>query len=293
MHTTSLAARAPLAVYSVIVIYVIGSIAVDLVAQRSGYRRGTSNPAIIDVRVGGVGYNIYARLTSPRRLITAVADDALGGTLREEVARDPGIQALPSSLPTAVYMALMDRGELLYGAADMAGIRGSLDAPGVLEALGELRPGDIVVLEANLSAPTTAQLLAAPPGGISRAFECVSVEKAREHGKSLRNLQVLSGTAEEIEAASAAREPGALLEFMRERRIDSVIQSRGAEGVTLTHDGTHLDVVPGCRVDCRDTTGAGDALMASLLDALAGGEGIEAATHTAVNAVVDFLKEER
>jgi len=227
----------------VIVVHVIGSIALDVIARREGYQPGTSNPARIEGSVGGVGYSIYSRLTSPRRLITVVGNDSIGSVVRERIAGDPGIVVVPTALPTSVYLALMDHGELLYGAADMEGIRRSLHIDAVSRELAEVRDSDFVVLEANLSPELTAALLASPARRYSTVFECVSVEKAH--------------------------------------------------GVALTQAHRHTEIAPPRRVDCGDTTGAGDALVAGVVDALAQGADVTEAIPGAMEAVVEYLEERR
>ncbi len=267
--------------------------ALDVIARREGYQPGTSNPARIRGSVGGVGYNIYSRLTSPRRLITAVGDDLIGSMVREKIADDPGIVVLPTALPTSVYLALMARGELLYGAADMDGIRRSLNVDAVSRELAEARDDDLVVLEANLSPALTAALLVSPSRTYGIVFECVSVEKARDHTPELRNLRLLSGTAGEIAAVSGTTDTRRLTSYMRKRKIEAVIQTRGTDGVALTLAHRHTEIAPPRHVDCADTTGAGDALVAGVVDALARGEDITGAIPGAMEGVVEYLEERR
>lgn len=260
---------------------VIGACAVDAVARRETYRRGTSNPSEIRLAAGGVGYRIFRALNGPRTLITALGGDALGSWLGEQLRQEDG--AMPLVIPgfrSGCYLALMQRGELLYGAADMAVIEQGLDWPRLQPHLPPLGAADLLVLEANLAPALVRRLLAQYAGRVRIIFESVSVEKLSRHAPNLEGLYLLSGNEEEIAALvpqeAAAPKAGTIAEFLTQRRIDHLLITRGGGGVRLCArwaPGKSLDLPPRRRVQTADTTGAGDRLLAGLLSAL--GRGLE------------------
>ena len=111
-------------------ITVVGAVALDIIAVRDRFARGTSNPAEIRLEVGGVGYRIYRGLAAAdKRFITAVGRDYTGGPLEEALGSDSRITyRLTDRDHSAVYMAMMESGELRLGASDMSVIRRGLDA---------------------------------------------------------------------------------------------------------------------------------------------------------------------
>ena len=101
-------------------ICVIGALAVDLLISRERFRKGTSNPASMRFSPGGVGYRIYSHLEGPKMLFTALGSDVVGKWLIENLDQPQGVNPLfLDQHTTACYCALMQSGELLYGAADM------------------------------------------------------------------------------------------------------------------------------------------------------------------------------
>lgn len=271
---------------------VIGACAVDAVARREGYRRGTSNPAEIRLAAGGVGYRIFRALNGPRTLITALGGDALGSWLGEQLRQQEG--AVPLVVPgfrSGCYLALMQRGELLYGAADMAVIEQGLDWPLLQPHLPPLGNADLLVLEANLSPALVRRLLAQYAGRVRMVFESVSVEKLSRHAANLEGLYLLSGNEEEIAAVAPE---AAVAEFLTQRRIDHLLITRGARGVRLYArwaSGQPLDLPPRRRLQTADTTGAGDRLLAGLLSGLGRGQELPDAVASAMEAVEKALEE--
>ena len=59
-------------------IWVVGAVAIDMVAVREKFLDGTSNPSDIRLGLGGVGYRIFSNLETPRRFIQALFDATEG-----------------------------------------------------------------------------------------------------------------------------------------------------------------------------------------------------------------------
>jgi sugar/nucleoside kinase (ribokinase family) len=270
---------------------VVGAAAVDVVASRERFLGGTSNPADIRCEAGGVGCRIWRRLPVPKLLLSAVGEDPAGRWLEErirlEVLQGSGRSGLGAEAvllrlprhPTACYCAFMQAGRLLYGAADMKVIEQGLTWPRLGPRLPALGRGDLLVLEANLAPALVGRLLHRFGKRTRVVFEGVSVEKLLRHEAGLRDLYLLSVNEEEARAlagrvAPHARGSGWLAPFLWERRIEHLLVPRGRRGARLyaCTPGGRLraaSFVPERVVRTRDSTGAGDRLLAALLSRLA------------------------
>jgi len=304
------------------VVVVIGALALDVVACRRRFLPATSNPSDIRWAPGGVGYRIWRHLPGPKRLVTAVGEDPAGrwlaerlGTARGAGRPGVGLLVLPKQ-PTACYSALMQDGRLLYGAADMRIIEHGLTWRRVAPLLPALGPQDLLVLEANLAPELVSRLIRRFGGRTRLVFESVSVEKLLRHQEHLRELYLLSANREELAAlrarlgsparggqsgrrsGSQRRGEGWLRAFLEERRIAHLLEGRGRLGVRLyaLSAGGRMRVKeqgPGRVVRSRDTTGAGDLLLAAVLAGLARGGSPETALPAAVRQVEKAIEEGR
>jgi len=286
---------------------VIGAVAVDVLVRRDRFVKGTSNPASIRMEPGGVGYRIFSGLPEPKRLYTALGADVFGRWLAEQIADRQELQPIfLDRFPTASYCAFMESGKLLYGASDMQVVQDGLSWPQLRARLPELGAEDMLVLEANL-APTLVRTLIRRFGGRTRVvFEAVSVEKLLRHQEALADLYLLSANEDELRAlgrslaaspgSSPGRGEGWIAGFMSGRRIAHLLVSRGSRGArlyTLGQGGSvrKAEEAPRRVVAARDTTGAGDRLLAAVLDLADGEPELAAALPSALDAVSRALKE--
>jgi len=281
---------------------VIGACAVDAVARRERFLPGTSNPADIRLEAGGVGYRIFSALAGQKMLISAVGADPLGGWLGQQLAQQEGAVAVVlAGYRSGCYLALMQGGELLYGAADMAVIEQGMDWPQVEPHLPALGPEDFLVLEANLAPALVRRLLERCAGATRVVFESVSVEKLLRHGRILEGLHLLSGNEEEIRrllgqngGADETSGHDRIAQFLRQRRIDHLLVPRGSRGVRLYArwaPGEALELAPRRRVATPASTGAGDRLLAGVLSGLGCGRELPDAVAAAMREVERSLEE--
>jgi sugar/nucleoside kinase (ribokinase family) len=267
-------------------ICIVGALAVDLLIHRERFLKGTSNPASIRFAAGGVGYRIYSHLDSPKMLFTALGADVFGKWLMENVAEPQWVNPIfLDQYSTACYCALMQSGELLYGAADMAVIEQGLSWERLRARLPELGARDYLVLEANL-APELVRSLIRHAGKRTRVvFESVSVEKLLRHVENLKNLYLVSGNEAEARAlgrwfaaerggsaptARSSRSDRWVRDFLTQMRIEQLLVTRGRRGVRLyrREEGRALNIPPDRVIETVDSTGAGDTLMSAYLEAL-------------------------
>jgi sugar/nucleoside kinase (ribokinase family) len=279
-------------------ICIVGALAVDLLISRERFVKGTSNPSSIRPAPGGVGYRIYSHLHSPKMLFTALGADVFGKWLIENIDQPQWVNPIfLDQYSTSCYCALMQSGELFYGAADMAVIEEGLSWPRLRARLPELGEQDFLVLEANLSPDLVRSLLHHVGRRTRVVFESVSVEKLLRHAEVLKNLYLLSGNEEEFKALgkiySAERNdnkidlppgPGSQSDrwvqiFLEERRIEQLLVTRGRRGVRLyqrefrtttvrERSRGPLSISPNRVIETVDTTGAGDRLLSAFLEAI-------------------------
>jgi sugar/nucleoside kinase (ribokinase family) len=270
-------------------IWVVGAVAIDLVAMRERFLEGTSNPSDIRLGLGGVGYRIFSNLDAPRRLITALGGDPISRWAREILDADGDAviqEATGRDAGPPLYLALMESGSLKVAASDFRIVEQSLSEDFVQREVGDPGPHDFLVLDANLSPGLLAALAARYAGKTRVVVETVSVEKARRHAASLRGLFLLTPTAEEMDAIAGDDVPG----FRLHRGIAHVLVTRGPQGATLYSAGFTRDFPPTEVIESPDTTGAGDLLLASLLSRLHAGEQMIDAVRDSMTAVEARLK---
>jgi sugar/nucleoside kinase (ribokinase family) len=274
-------------------IAVIGAAAVDMVAARADFRTGTSNPAELSMVCGGVGYRVFRALDAPKCLISAVGTDALGTWLRRQMIRDGDIRLQSSrTLPTARYLAFMAAGKLLVAASDMRVIEQTLTCESVKSHLSRCRRLRFLVMEGNLSASLLPSLRSDQAGHTRLVFECVSVEKTLRHAAVLSGLYLLAGNREEVAAFAGGRKRRRLERLMREREIEYILETRGGEGASLySRTEARQDFRVGPALPAVDTTGAGDRLLAELLNRLKGPAGPAAVLPAAMRRVAAAIKE--
>ncbi len=282
-------------------IWVVGAVAIDMVAVREKFLDGTSNPSDIRLGLGGVGYRIFSNLGTPRRFITALASDPISRWAREalEADGDVAIQEVKGrDARPPLYLALMESGSLKVAASDFRIVEQALTLAFVTREIGEPSDSDFLVLDANLS----PQLLAALVGRYAERtrviFEPVSVEKTRRHVDALRRLFLMTPTIEELNAlgftasgdAKSASGDADIRRFMAEREITHLLVTRGPAGTRLYSGGGCTDFSPRVIVGAADTTGAGDQLLALLLSFLHEGRSMEDAVRAAMDGVEELLQ---
>ncbi|GHF40093.1 pseudouridine kinase [Deinococcus metalli] len=270
-------------------VVVVGGANVDVKARTlAAAVPGTSNPGVTVQAPGGVARNVaenLARLGVPVTLVSAVGRDALGDSLlRATEAAGVDVRGVlrAEGVGTGTYTAVLNaNGELLVAVAAMEATE-ALTPAALHERRGTLRGAAWVVADGNLPEATLAHLLTlAAEVGASVVFEPVSVPKAARLRPALAaglvphavtpnvpELAVLVGhdVPDDPDAIrSAARE-------LHDLGVTLVWVRRGAHGSVLSGpDGVHD--LPALPATVRDVTGAGDAMLAAFLAALASGVG--------------------
>lgn len=169
-------------------------------------RSHDSNLGQVLTASGGVGRNIAVaikRLGCDVQLLTAIADDANGNYLANDLKNDGIDLVLPlldgNKYRSGVYVYMVDAdGTLVYGINDM-GINEDLTSAKILFAAEDLKKVDCVVFETNIPKSAIDTLVNM---NCKLAADCVSVVKARKLKGVLDKLFLLKANyAEACELA--------------------------------------------------------------------------------------------
>ncbi|MGI3899746.1 MAG: PfkB family carbohydrate kinase [Janthinobacterium lividum] len=242
----------------------------------------TSNPAAGWRGFGGVARNVahnLVRLGVRAGLVSRVGDDEGGREILAalDVAGIDrcGVDLVPGAA-TADYVAVLTpEGDLALGLAAMDIFDGL--TPGVLARHGDLvADAAWIFADCNLPADTLLGLARRQlSGGYRVAIDAVSVAKAERLPERLDGIDLLFLNRDEAGAlASRYGRGGATADD-----IASLLVGLGAKNVVLTLGAAgalaasaagafHVPGLPACVVD---VTGAGDALIAAVIHARAGG----------------------
>lgn len=267
-------------------ILVAGGCNVDTLAHLdSSAIPATSNPGRIGRSAGGVARNVAANLAllgDEVSLVGAVGADESGDFLLDSItAVDTG--RVRRSERTGSYLAVIDdRGDLVIGVADMT-------ATETIEDIGPVQGFDWLVLDGNLLPdPVTRALHDAERAEIPVLLDPVGVAKAtRLRAAASLRVHTFTPNHDELLAFTGLDDIDEAISAVHTRGVDWVWLRQGAASSRLHgDDGTdaHIAAIPGPVVN---VTGAGDAMLAGYLHALAhGAEPVEAAEYGAATATL-------
>ena len=253
---------------------VAGAVNVDIGGRSAGPLVGRdSNPGTVTVSMGGVGRNIAhnLRMLGVRvSLLTALGEDPNAGLVTESCQRLGIDLSRALHVPggtTSSYLFLSDEtGDMVLAVSDMD-IYEKLTPAYFAHNQGFLNGASLVVADANLPAEAleylashcTAPLLVDP----------VSTVKSEKIRPILGKIHTLKPNRLEAESLSGVKiTDNATLHQAAQALLDQGVQrvflSLGGDGVFAAQQGeTHLE--PICKAEMRNATGAGDAMMASLV----------------------------
>lgn len=242
--------------------YVVGNAALDETLSIDDFPRPGASifGASLSRDLGGKGLNqavAMARTGLPCVFVAAVGQDARGREIADRLAREPLTPRL-----TQLTGVATDASTILMAAAGENAVITTREAasalsPGqAIEGLAGAAPGDLLVLQGNLSAGTTGALLReARARGMTTAMNPSPLQPYFAPLWPLVDLAFVNeGEAEALGGTGRLLAQG----------VQSVVLTLGAAGAALiTAEGqTRVSAVP-CTV--RDTTGAGDCFMATAL----------------------------
>lgn len=255
-------------------VFVIGAAALDITgAPQSVSRLRDSNIGRIRLAVGGVGKNIARSLTRydmDVSLVTAIGSDFWADMIETD-CKKWGIDlshALRCEGASGTYLSVLDEdGDLLVGVNDMQALN-ALTPAALSPLLPALNRADMCVLDANLPAETLAYLTNSLTSPIF--YEPVSCAKAKRIGDKLGKCFAIKPNrfeAAELSGRSCDTARGIYRagEWFLNQGVQRVFISLAAEGVYWA-DPNGCGLIPAESVRVVDTTGAGDAMCAAIID---------------------------
>jgi pseudouridine kinase len=267
---------------------------------------GESNIGQIQATPGGVGRNMaeaLARLGHQVWLISALGDDAMAAVLRAE-SEAAGVDlsaclCVPGAA-SSTYLTLLDQsGELLAAINDM-GLIEALDPSALRARRQTLAACEAWVVDANLSPASLAALfeLAAEGGTDPRPIfaEPVSASKALRLRPYLDQLSLLKPNRAEAAALTglAADAPACdLARALHDLGLQRLVLSLGRDGLYASAVGAPAVTLAAPDTAVQSVTGAGDTLMAGLIDALLAEQGLLDALRWAQAAALLSLQSDR
>ena len=249
---------------------VCGGVNIDIGAHSfAPLRAKDSNPGKVELSLGGVGRNIAHNmrlLGVPTYLLTAVGGDSRASQV-EESCKELGIvlKELSVKAEEAIFVGDSD-GDMAIAVSDME-ICKKLTPDYFASQLDLLNGAAAVVVDANLPRESIAYLVEHCTAPLF--VDPVSTVKAEKLQGLLSHVHTLKPNRIEAELLSGVKiTDDATLYQAAQALLDQGVQrvflSLGGDGVFAAQQGeTHLE--PICKAEMRNATGAGDAMMASLV----------------------------
>jgi len=263
----------------------IGAIHYDTIAHaRDTIRPETSTPARFSARPGGVATNLarsLVRLGVPTRLVGAVGDDGAAAILTRQLTEE-GLELSVverTGFATGQYLALHNpEGDLAAACVDD---RVLSEAPvdlfdAALDTLAASAPaGAIWFLDANLPEEMLVRLTARLETGrlMANAVSDAKAPRLRPVLSRLDCLMLNRGEAAALTGLPQDSSPEQLAAALRQRELKSFVLTSGGGNVAVLHEGEILRFSPKT-TEIVDVTGAGDALCAGTVAALARGHSL-------------------
>ena len=275
---------------------VCGGVNIDIGARSfAPLRAKDSNHGKVELSLGGVGRNIAHNmrlLGVPTYLLTAVGGDSRASQV-EQSCRDLGIDLshalhVPDGR-TSTYVFVGDSdGDMAIAVSDME-ICKKLTPDYFASQLDLLNGAAAVVVDANLPRESIAYLT--EHCTVPVFIDPVSTVKAEKLHGLLGRVHTLKPNCIEAELLSGVKitDDASLhkaAEALLAQGLQRVFISLGGDGV-LAAQKDEMQLVPICKAEMRNATGAGDAMMAALVWSFLSGQSLteSAASGTAAAAI--------
>ncbi len=277
-------------------VLVIGAASIDTKGRAENpLTLGTSTPGIVRVSVGGTARNIadnLARLGTETFLLSAVGDDGSGRRIfnnADKVGLNTEHCLVSEGYRTSAYLAVLDeRGDLVMSVDDME-ILTCLTPQLIEQHRALIQHAEIVILDSNLSEDALAALFkiakryniricADPTSTILAAKLTPYLSDIYMITPNIAEAKVLCGCAIDTEddALAAAR-------FLVNAGVQIATITLAEEGVAYASPHTNGHV-PAVATEVVDSTGASDALTATIVFGLLNDIPVDEAVRLGVSA---------
>lgn len=255
-------------------IFIIGGAAIDITGKpQSVCRERDSNIGRVQIRVGGVGYNIAKRLAALDyrvELVTAIGSGFHAGMVREgcQKAKVSLTHTRSSAEHTGTYIGVLDEdGDMLIGISDMS-VLDNLTPEYLLALLPEINASAFCVIDGNLS-PASLEFLCRHVSA-PLYYDPVSCAKAKRIGDSIGKCYAIKPNRFEAgflsgKSCDTIRGVYRASDWFLEQGVRRVFVSLGEEGVFWA-DAEGCGVLPAECGGVPVPSGAGDAMGAAIID---------------------------
>ena len=249
---------------------------------------------------GGVARNVsenLGRLHIETALLTVTGSDDLGAAMLDELHAACVNVALVKKIEGASdeYAAILERGELVFGAADMRAIE-SLTVGDLDSRWEKIAGSGWLFVDCNV--PAAILETCAARRSIAQyklAVDAVSDPKAAKLPARLDAIDLLfinEGEARSYLGAGSEKGAGELAGALVKRGAQSVVLTLGERGAICSARGSTI-AIPAAGATRISATGAGDALVAGTLWASIAGEPLAEAVRTGAELAALTLESER
>jgi len=244
------------------------------------------------VSPGGCGSNVAVGLCAlgvPTALVGCIGSDAAAGMLRSFWDRfhlDQRYVRVVADRPTGTSVGLVDS-DLQPRFIHTPGANGTLtiDALDLLTLAAEgarwLHIGGYFVMPGVLDGRLPATLSQAQSLGLCTSLDVVRSKRMHDPSSlwpCMPYLDVFLCNSHEAWRVTGEERPQDAAQVLRRSGVKSVIVKTGAQGCWLDCQ-EYIGQIPAPKVEVVDTTGAGDAFAAGLIQALLAGKTLEQACH--------------
>ena len=250
-------------------IAVVGGLCVDIsISPYSASVGRDSNPSRISVRVGGVGFNIASRLASlghSPKLVCALGEDSFR-PLIAKAAETARVELCPVKADSSgVYVCVNDpSGDMTVAYSDLSCTEDRVTPAALEHLLPMINACAACVLDGNLTSEAIGYL--ADNVRVPVFADPVSTKKALRFLPYLNRLAAIKPNIYEARALTGLKDPEECARALAAAGCGAAFVSCGAEGIRYA-DGSNCGFAPACPAE-GNTTGAGDAACAMLIDAV-------------------------
>jgi len=279
-------------------VLVIGAAGLDIIGRLSTLPDpGVSTPAVVRPSYGGVARNVaenLARLGQPVSMITAVGQDPFGRHLLKHSA-DAGVDISAcmevENGHTASYLAVLKEDGHLYFALDDMRILSNLTPAYLRQNHEQFHQAGMVFIDANLSPASIRTVLSlAHRYRIPVCADSTSKQFASRLSPHLSQLKLITANIYEasilIGSSEAPQDPQVALQVAHQL-VDAgssiAMVSLAEFGVCYASSETYGHV-PAIHTNVLDSTGAGDALTATVIFGLMNEMSLDDAIRLGVSA---------
>lgn len=231
-----------------------------------------SNIGVIKLSHGGVGRNIAensARLGLTTKLITVLGDDMYGKSILDhalEISLNMKDSLIDSKVSTSIYLSILQADMDMYVAINAMDSIHALDLKFIERKKQVIQKASLIILDTNLDEEVIQKVMSYAKGPIF--VDTVSSSKALKIKAHLKHIDTLKPNRLEAEVLSGIKietldDVKKAAHIIQEKGVKNIFISLSEEGVYALNESEEF-FLKNPKIVVKNTTGAGDAMMATL-----------------------------